>query len=150
MAHFTEIEVGYTIFTGALRKTHKLESPSSKLERYKLYVSDTDDNFDSFRLIGGEREAPVDWTKVTVDLSAYDHKEIYVALQYISPTIEGVVMMVDDIQVKSGAVGIDSTEETTDVLLSVTDGMLSITSGSPIIGVRFSIFPGSSYMTPAQ
>lgn len=79
----------------------------------------------------------MDWTKVTVDLSAYDHKEIYVALQYISPTIEGVVMMVDDIQVKSGAVGIDSTEETTDVLLSVTDGMLSITSGSPIIGVRF-------------
>ena len=45
----------------------------------------------------------MDWTKVTVDLSAYDHKEIYVALQYISPTIEGVVMMVDDIQVKSGA-----------------------------------------------
>lgn len=118
-------------------KTHKLESRDSKLERYKLYVSDTDDNFDSFRLIGGEREAPEDWTKVTVDLSAYDHKEIYVALQYISRTIEGVVMMVDDILVKSGAVGIDNTENTADVQLSVTDGMLSVTSGSPIIGIRF-------------
>lgn len=117
-------------------KTHALESREAQLERYKLYISDTDDKFDSFRLLGEERQAPVDWTKVTVDLNAYNNKEVYIALQYVSVMLEGVVMMVDDIRVKSDGVGIDHVENTEDIQLSVTEDMLTFTSAAQIRDIR--------------
>ena len=72
----------------------------SKLERYRLLISDTNDSFESFTVIGGDREAAAEeWEEVNVDLSAYDGKDVYVALQYISTNSDGTVMMVDDIEV---------------------------------------------------
>ncbi len=72
----------------------------NKPERYRLLVSDTDDSFESFTVIGGDREAAAEeWEEVNVDLSAYNGKDVYVALQYISTNTEGTVMMVDDIEV---------------------------------------------------
>ena len=89
-------------------KTYGIEY-YNKPERYRLLVSDTDDAFDSFKVIGGDCEASADaWEEVSVDLSAYDNKAVYVALQYISTSAEGVVMMVDDIEVKTGTSGINA------------------------------------------
>ena len=81
-------------------KTRILEFIDAKLEQYRLLISDTDDNFDSFVVLGDDvREAPVDWTKVEVDLCAYDNKQVYVAIQYIGEYLNNVVLMVDDKQV---------------------------------------------------
>lgn len=114
-------------------KTHALESQGLELEKYRLLISDTDDSFDSFKVIGGDREAPLDWTKVTLDLSAYDNKDIYVALQYVSQVSKGVVMMVDDIQViTDGLAGISRTLAAEDVSVSVADGLLTVEAGEPI------------------
>lgn len=86
-------------------KTYAIEM-YNKPERYKILVSETDDDYNSFEAIGGVREAAVDeWEEVTVDLSRYDNKNVYIALQYVSTSLEGVVMMVDDIEVLTGATG---------------------------------------------
>lgn len=87
-------------------KTRILEFIDAKLEQYRLLISDTDDNFDSFVVLGDDvREAPVDWTKVVVDLSAYDNKPVYVAIQYIGEYLNNVALMVDDIQITGDGIG---------------------------------------------
>lgn len=115
-------------------KTHALESAGVELEKYRILISETDDNFDSFTAIGGDREAPVDWTKVTVDLSQYDNKDVYVAIQYVSTIYKGVVMMVDDIAVKTDGVanGVDGVTETQDVAMGYEDGYLTVRSAASI------------------
>lgn len=118
-------------------KTHAIESQGLELEKYRLLVSDTDDNFDSFKVIGGDREAPLDWTKVTLDLSDYNNKEVYVALQYVSQIAKGVVMMVDDINViTDGVSAIGRTLASGDVSVSLAGGMLTVQSGTPITSVQ--------------
>ena len=103
----------------------------NKPERYRLLVSDTDDEFDSFTIIGGDREAAADeWEEVNVDLSAYDGKEVYVALQYISTNTEGTVMMVDDIEVVT-----DLTTTSIDKTVS-KDGGITITTARNGISVN--------------
>lgn len=70
------------------------------LESYKVLVSETDSNPNSFKAIGSARTAEVeDWENVNIDLSAYNHKEIYVAIQCVSEN--AFVFMVDDIQIKT-------------------------------------------------
>lgn len=75
----------------------------NKAERYRVLVSTTTDDFDSFTPVGGDREVPFgDWQQVSVDLSDYaDQPVAYVALQYVSNALEGFFLMVDDINVSS-------------------------------------------------
>ncbi|MEG2665667.1 MAG: choice-of-anchor J domain-containing protein, partial [Bacteroidales bacterium] len=66
------------------------------LEKYNILVSQTDATPSSFKLIGEERVASdKKWEKVIVDLQAYNHKEIYVAIQCVSQG--SFIFMVDDI-----------------------------------------------------
>lgn len=118
-------------------KTHALESQDVVLEKYRILVSTTDDSFSSFSVVGGDREAPLDWTKVSIDLSDYDNKSVYVAVQYFSTVFQGVVMMVDDIRVVSDnvATGVETLPEA-DVQASVVDGTLSVTASQPIESVQ--------------
>ncbi len=101
-------------------------------------MSDTDDAFDSFIAIGGEREAPAEeWEEVSVDLSQYDGKDVYVALQYISKNTEGTVMMVDDIEITTRTTGI--TEADTggqDITISAAEGKISIDAAQEIVRIE--------------
>lgn len=69
------------------------------LEKYNVLVSTTDMNPASFTSISGSTPmlAPVDWTEVTFDLSAYDGQTVYVAIQCVSE--DAWVFMVDDISI---------------------------------------------------
>lgn len=114
-------------------KTFALESPYSQLERFNLLISDTDDRFESFRKLGEERTAPTEWTKVTADLSEYNNKEVYIAIQYVSKSFEGVVMMVDDIRIISDGVGVhNTTAGNLHLWVNQKEKMLSISSEEPI------------------
>lgn len=118
-------------------KTRYIESQDQQLEKFNLLVSDTDDNFESFKVLGDEvREAPLDWTKVEADLSEYDGKEVYVAVQYVGVVLQNVCLMVDDLSVKTtGSVaGIASSAMT--MSYSQQDEMLSVKSDSNIAGVE--------------
>ena len=84
-------------------KGHK-EEGWNKTERYRVLVSTTTDDFDSFVPVGGDREvAAGDWQQVSVDLQDYASQPVvYIALQYISRCLEGFYLLVDDIMVVSG------------------------------------------------
>ena len=84
-------------------KGHK-EEGWNKAERYRVLVSTTTDDFDSFVPVGGDREvAAGDWQQVSVDLKDYASQPVvYIALQYISRCLEGFYLLVDDIMVVSG------------------------------------------------
>ena len=75
----------------------------NKPERYRVLVSTTTDDFDSFMPVGDVREVPFgDWQQVHIDLSDYAHQPVvYVALQYVSNALEGFFLMVDDINITS-------------------------------------------------
>lgn len=116
-------------------KTRVLEFADAILEKYRLLISDTDDNFDSFVILGDEvREAPVDWTKVEVDLSAYDNKQVYVAIQYIGEYLNNVVLMVDDIQITGDGIGAVTAlqNDGVDVRYMPAERILAIESASEI------------------
>lgn len=116
-------------------KTHALETSQQKLEKYRILISDTNDDFDSFTVIGGDREAPVDWTKVTVDLSAYDNKDVYVALKYCTKYLDNYIMMLDDISVKTdNMTGIGGIQSSGDIAIRSYGGVLHVLSnnGMPI------------------
>lgn len=101
-----------------------------------MLISDTDDDFDSFVVLGDEvREAPVDWTKVEIDLSAYDNKQVYVAIQYIGQYLSNVVLMVDDIQITGDGIGgVDDllTDSDVAVYYMSAERMLAIEAASEI------------------
>ena len=70
------------------------------LEQYNVLVSGTDNDLESFSVIGETREAPADaWTLVEVDLAEYAGKEVYLAIQCISQDV--FMFMVDDIVVSA-------------------------------------------------
>lgn len=71
------------------------------LEKYNVLVSETDDNLESFEMIGTTREAPAGaWTEVNVDLSGYAGKDVYLAIQCVSEDV--FIFMLDDITVSKG------------------------------------------------
>lgn len=75
-------------------------------EPYRILISDTDDNFESFQVVGEDtRRAPLGWTLVTEDLKQYDNKEVYIAIQYLGVQLENVVLMIDDIAIKGEGLG---------------------------------------------
>jgi PKD repeat protein len=71
------------------------------LERYKVGVSTTDNNPNSFTIISGTNylEAATTWTQKDFNLSAYAGMNIYVAIQCVSD--DAFIFMVDDIEVTS-------------------------------------------------
>ena len=72
------------------------------LEQYNVLISGTDNDLESFSVIGETREAPADaWTLVEVDLAEYAGKEVYLAIQCISQDV--FMFMVDDIVVSKPA-----------------------------------------------
>ncbi|NQV02675.1 MAG: T9SS type A sorting domain-containing protein, partial [Bacteroidia bacterium] len=75
------------------------------LERYKVGVSTTGISPGDFTIISGSGylEAPVQWTKKTFDLSAYDNQTVYVAIQCVSN--DAFIFMIDDMEVKPGSQG---------------------------------------------
>lgn len=76
----------------------KSYSDTYGLEAYNVLVSETDDNLESFKVIGTTREAPADaWTEVSVDLSEYAGKDVYLAIQCVSEDV--FIFMLDDIKV---------------------------------------------------
>ncbi|MBE6337931.1 MAG: DUF2436 domain-containing protein [Lentimicrobiaceae bacterium] len=81
-------------------KTRILESAEQELEKYRILISDTNNDFDSFVVLGDDvREAALEWEKVEFDLADYNNKEVYVAIQYIGEKFKNVCLMVDDIKV---------------------------------------------------
>lgn len=78
------------------------------LECYRLLISETDNQPVNFTVLGDIRTAPVDdWEKVEVDLSHYDGKEVYVAVQCVSN--DAFVFMVDDIRVLTSPSSVQNT-----------------------------------------
>ena len=72
---------------------------NGNLENYKVLVSTADNNPDSFIAIGDVRYAPAtSWEKVEVDLSEYNGKDIYVAIQCTSTDL--LAFMIDDISIQ--------------------------------------------------
>lgn len=67
------------------------------LEQYNVMVSTTDNDPESFVQVGETAEAPVEWTPVTVDLSAYAGKDVHIAIQCVS--YDAFAFMIDDIVV---------------------------------------------------
>lgn len=67
------------------------------IEEYYVLVSGESDNPDDFQRIGGIRKAPATWEEVTVDLSSYAGKEIYIAINCVS--YNAWIFMIDDIRI---------------------------------------------------
>jgi photosystem II stability/assembly factor-like uncharacterized protein len=69
------------------------------LEKYNVLVSTTDMDPGSFTSISGPTPmlAPVDWTEVSYDLSAYDNQTVYVAIQCVSE--DAFIFMLDDVSI---------------------------------------------------
>ena len=97
-------------------RTRLLESPEADLEPYRVLVSETDIEPESFRVIGeDERLASLDgweavrvdlWGAGSVDLSEYDGKDVYVAIQYIGKPFINTCLMIDDLRVNTNVTGV--------------------------------------------
>ncbi len=101
-------------------KTRMLEGSFSELEPYRILISETDDDPESFTVLGDEERlaAVEDWEKISIDLSDYDGKKVHVALQYIGKPRANTCLMIDDLYVKtdiSSSVGSVKQEDTVKV-----------------------------------
>ena len=76
------------------------------LERYQIGVSTTNNAPGSFTIIssGTYEEAPLEWTEMTYDLSAYNNQQVYVGIHCVSS--DAFVFMVDDISINTSATGV--------------------------------------------
>lgn len=101
-------------------KTRMLESRDAELEPYRVLVSDTDDAPDSFTTIGDDvrRAAVEDWEEVSVDLSEYDGKAVYVAVQYIGAPRGNTCLMIDDLLVKTDISGMSEISRTESAVIT--------------------------------
>lgn len=79
-------------------------------DQYRVLVSTTTNALESFEPVTDFREAPDwDWKQEVVDLSAYNGKEIYIAIQrYQGEQGYGFVFMIDDIRVDKTGTGTES------------------------------------------
>lgn len=74
------------------------------MEQYNVLVSATDNDPESFVQIGETYEAPAsDWEEVTINLSDYAGKEVYLAIQCVTPSDQAFIFMIDDIRVSKPA-----------------------------------------------
>lgn len=79
-------------------------------DQYRVLVSTTTNALESFEAVTDFREAPDwDWKQEVVDLSAYNGKEIHIAIQrYQGEQGYGFVFMIDDIRVDKTGTGTES------------------------------------------
>lgn len=73
-------------------------------ELYKLGVSTTTNDPASFTIIGGTRTAGASWEQITLDLSAYDGQDIYIAVVYVG---EDTFAFMTDNMVLTTMVGVE-------------------------------------------
>ncbi|MCX6243586.1 MAG: C10 family peptidase [Bacteroidetes bacterium] len=73
------------------------------LEKFNVLVSTTDNLPGSFTCISGSTPltAPLQWTKKTFSLSAYNNQAVYVAIQCVSNN--SFIFMIDDLEVKTSS-----------------------------------------------
>lgn len=72
-------------------------------EEYNVLISETDNELESFTRLNSELcKADAVWTEKTFDLKEYAGKKVYIAFQYVSKDLLG--LMLDDIVVNKGAV----------------------------------------------
>lgn len=67
------------------------------LEKYNVLVSETDNDPASFSVVKSGEAPAEDWEEVSIDLSKYAGKKIYIAIQCVSE--DAFIFMVDDITV---------------------------------------------------
>lgn len=67
------------------------------LEKYRVLVSETDNTTTSFTEVKSGEAPAEDWEEVSVDLSEYAGKKIYIAIQCVSE--DAFIFMLDDIEV---------------------------------------------------
>jgi len=104
------------------------------LERYKVAVSTTDNNPNSFTVIssGSYLEATTTWTKQTYGLSNYNSQKVYVAIQCVSN--DAFIFMIDDLEVTTGSTsGLVADFAASQTSINVGDAINFVdqTSGSP-------------------
>ena len=72
--------------------------PQVYTEKYKVYISTTTDDSASFMPVGETvYTAPEEWDETVVDLSTFNGKEVYLAIQCVSN--QAYIFFIDDIQV---------------------------------------------------
>ncbi len=127
------------------------EYGNSSGELYRILISETDDNFESFVVLGDDvRTAPYEWTKVEIDLADYNNKDVYVAIQYISTMGNGLVaLMVDDIHVKSTIASVDAIDANKEINVwyNKVEEMLSVTSPAGINRIEVYNIQGQTVYT---
>ena len=75
------------------------------LEEYEVCVSTTDNEPESFTVVKSGVAPVEDWEEVTVDLSKYAGKDIYVAIHCVSEDV--FIFMVDNIEITKPKGGVD-------------------------------------------
>ncbi len=94
------------------------------MEEYKIGISTTDDDPASFTIIGGERQAPGNWTKIEIDLAEYDNQEVYVGINYVGN--DRFVFMVDNVQIITDPVNITSAKNIAEIYPNPVKDVLNI------------------------
>lgn len=89
-------------------RTRSLEVYGAQLEPFRVLVSETGTEQECFTVVGDDRYlAPVDdWGRFEIDLSAYNGKKVYVAVQYPGNPEVNTCLMVDDIRVNTNLTGV--------------------------------------------
>jgi PKD repeat protein len=117
------------------------------LEKYKVGVSVTDSAPGSFTFISGSAPLIADtfWTKRTFSLSAFNNRQVYVAIQCVSD--DAFIFMIDDLVILPGdsVVLADFTADKTSVPAGASVNFTDQSAGNPV-SWSWS-FPGGS---PAQ
>lgn len=82
-------------------------SPAPELaDSYRILVSTTGNNPEDFTAITETMEAAITWESKEIDLSEYNGKDIYIAIQCLSDNKKG--LLVDDIRIsRPGSSGIE-------------------------------------------
>ncbi len=106
------------------------------LEKFKVLVSETDNNTESFTVVLDTQEVPDEWTEVVVPLDAYAGKDVHVAIQCVSN--DKFIFMIDDISITEYQSGINDVT-TTDVILNNDQANETVTvrCSAEIEGISF-------------
>lgn len=110
---------------------------SGELMRYKIGISTTNNNPESFTYIssGEFEEAPTEWTKKIYDISAYDGQEVYVAVNCVP--YGGTLFMIDDLVINSLTSDKYITPKEIKVYPNPTTGIIHVTN---IENAQISVF----------
>ncbi len=114
------------------------------LEKYKVGVSTTDNNPGSFTFISGPTPLLADtfWIKKTFSLSAYNNRQVYIAIQCVSDT--SFIFMIDDLAILTGdsAVLADFSADKTNIPAGGSVNFTDQSDGNPTSWLWS--FPGGS------